>query len=247
MDRALYLSMTGAKSSLAAQATNANNLANSSTSGFRADIERFSSMPVYGPGQPSRVYAQDDAVGYNREAGSLVQTGRSMDVAVAGKGWLAVSSADGSEAYTRRGDLQVDPGGLLMNGAGQPVMGNSGPITVPPFEDMIIGRDGTVTIRPVGAAQGELAQIDQIKLVSDHGDLMKKGKDGLFRTEDGQNLAANGEVAVNTGSLESSNVNSIESMVNMIEYSRNFESMVKFFDELEKMDSASTRLMSVSG
>lgn len=246
MDRALYLSMTGAKSSLAAQATNANNLANASTSGFRADIERFSSLPVYGPGHPSRVYAQDDAVGYNSEVGSLIQTGRSMDLGIAGEGWFAVSSADGSEAYTRRGDLRVDSGGLLMNGAGQPVIGNTGPITVPPYEDMIIGRDGTITIRPVGAAEGELAIVDQIKLVHAGDELMKKGKDGLFRAVDGQDLAPNIDVRVNEGSLESSNVNGIESMVNMIEYSRNFESMVKFFDELEKMDSASTRLMSVS-
>lgn len=246
MDRALYLSMTGAKSSLAAQATNANNLANASTSGFRADIERFSSLPVYGPGHPSRVYAQDDAVGYNSEVGSLIQTGRSMDLGIAGEGWFAVSSADGSEAYTRRGDLRIDAGGLLMNGAGQPVIGNTGPVTVPPYEDMIIGRDGTITIRPVGAAEGELAIVDQIKLVHAGDELMKKGKDGLFRAVDGQDLAPNIDVRVNEGSLESSNVNGIESMVNMIEYSRNFESMVKFFDELEKMDSASTRLMSVS-
>ena len=246
MDRALYLSMTGAKSSLAAQATNANNLANASTSGFRADIERFSSMPVYGPGHPSRVYAQDDAVGYNSEVGSLIQTGRSMDLGIAGEGWFAVSAADGSEGYTRRGDLRVDSGGLLMNGAGQPIIGNAGPITVPPFEEMILGRDGTVTIRPVGAAAGELAVIDQIKLVNSDDGVMKKGKDGLFRAADGQDLAPDEAVQVNEGSLESSNVNGIESMVNMIEYSRNFESMVKFFDELEKMDSASTRLMSVS-
>lgn len=246
MDKALYLSMTGAKSSLAAQATNANNLANASTSGFRADIERFSSLPVYGPGHPSRVYAQDEAVGYNSEVGSLMQTGRAMDLGIAGEGWFAVSSADGGEAYTRRGDLRVDSGGLLLNGAGQPIIGNSGPITLPPFEEMILGRDGTVTIQPIGAAEGELALIDQIKLVKSDNAEMKKGKDGLFRAADGQDLAADGTVQVNEGSLESSNVNGIESMVNMIEYSRNFESMVKFFDELEKMDSASTRLMSVS-
>lgn len=246
MDRALYLSMTGAKSSLAAQATNANNLANVATSGFRADLERFSSLPVYGPGHASRVYSQDDAVGFNDETGSLVQTGRRMDLGIAGEGWFAVSSADGGEAYTRRGDLRVDAGGLLMNGAGQPLIGDAGPITVPPFEEMIIGRDGAITIRPVGAAEGELALVDTIKLVKGDGADMQKGKDGLFRPADGEELAADISVRVNEGTLETSNVNGIESMVNMIEYSRNFESMVKFFDELEKMDSASTRLMSVS-
>ncbi len=246
MDKALYLSMTGAKSSLAAQATNANNLANASTSGFRADIERFSSMPVYGPGHPSRVYALDDAVGFNSEVGSLMQTGRNMDLGIAGEGWFAVSAEDGSEAYSRRGDLRTDANGLLMNGAGQPINGNSGPITLPPFEELILGQDGTVTIKPLGAAEGELAIIDQIKLVKGEASEMYKGKDGLFRANDGEDLAANAAVSVNAGSLESSNVNGIESMVNMIEYSRNFESMVKFFDEIEKMDSASTRLMSVS-
>jgi len=246
MDRALYLSMTGAKSSLAAQATNANNLANASTSGFRADIERLSSLPVYGPGHPSRVYAQDDAVGYNSEVGSLVQTGRAMDLGIAGEGWFAVTGGDGNEAYTRRGDLRVDSSGLLLNGAHQPLIGNAGPITLPPFESMVIGRDGTITITPIGAGEGEQVQVDQIKLASSGDVTMKKGKDGLFRAEDGQDLAADLAVSVNEGSLESSNVNGIESMVNMIEYSRNFESMVKFFDELEKMDSASTRLMSVS-
>ncbi len=246
MDRALYLSMTGAKSSLAAQATNANNLANASTSGFRADIERFSSMPVYGPGHATRVYSQDDAVGFNSEAGSLMQTGRAMDVGINGEGWIAVGTADGGEAYTRRGDLRIDDSGLLMNGAGQPVIGNSGPISLPPFEELMIGSDGTVTIKPVGAGEGELAVIDQIKLVLGEASEMKKGKDALFRSIDGEDLASDGSVRVSGGSLESSNVNGIESMVSMIEYSRNFESMVKFFEELEKMDSASTRLMSVT-
>ncbi len=238
--------MTGAKSSLAAQATNANNLANASTSGFRADIERFSSLPVYGPGHASRVYAQDEAVGFNSEAGSLMQTGRAMDLGIEGEGWIAVATANGEEAYTRRGDLRVDAGGLLMNGAGEPVIGNSGPISLPPFEELMIGSDGTLTIKPVGAGDGEFAELDQIKLVLGDASEMKKGKDGLFRSLDGEDIASDGSVRVSGGSLESSNVNGIESMVNMIEYSRNFESMVKFFEELEKMDSASTRLMTVT-
>jgi len=247
MDKALYLSMTGAKSALAAQSTNANNLANASTSGFKADIERFQSMPVYGPGHASRVYSLDDQVGYNHDSGAIMQTGQATDLALQGEGWFAVSAADGTEAYSRRGDLRVDAGGLLTNGVGEPVLGNSGPITLPPHEELVFGQDGSVTIRALGAPEGQYALVDQLKLVSTPATGMVKGKDGLFRGVDGQELAASNQMKVHQGALEASNVNSIESMVNMIEYSRSFESMVKFFDELEKIDSASTRLMSVSG
>lgn len=242
MDRAIYLAMTGAKANLLAQASNAHNLANVNTTGFRADIDRFISEPVYGPGHASRVYSEGETVGYNRSSGTLQQTGRGLDIGIANTGWIAVQTELGEEAYTRRGDLKIQADGLLTNGAGQLVLGDGGPISIPPNEDLIIGTDGTITIKPLGGGV-EQAVIDRIRLVSDDGVTLKKGADGLLRTPDGEPLPPDGNIKVFSGMLESSNVNAVESMVKMIEFSRSYEAQVGFFREVEKMDTASARLL----
>ena len=242
MDKAIYLAMTGAKANLLAQASNAHNLANVNTTGFRADVDRFISEPVYGPGHPSRVYSEGETVGYNANNGTLQQTGRELDIGIANKGWIAVQTEAGEEAYTRRGDLQIQADGLLVNGAGQIVLGNGGPISIPPNEDLIIGTDGTITVKPIGGGI-EQAVIDRILLVSDDGVELKKGQDGLFRTATGEALPPDGNIKVFAGMLESSNVNAVEAMVKMIEYARNYEAQVGFFREIEKMDSASAKLL----
>ena len=246
MDNLLYIAMTGAKNVMLAQATNANNLANANTFGFKADLDYFASEPVYGPGHPSRVYAEDMRAGVDVSPGSLIQTGNPLDIGIGGKGWIGVQADDGSTAYTRRGDMRVNAAGLLLNGEGRLVMGNGGPITIPPNESLVVGGDGTISIRPIGGAANELANIDRILLVNPPPTDMYKGKDGLFRMKSGEDAEPDAFVRVVSATIEASNVNAIDSLVSMIEYGRNFEAQVKFFKVAEEMDSRATSLMSLN-
>lgn len=246
MDRLAYIAMTGAKNTLLAQSTNANNLANVDTVGFKADLDYFQSKPVYGPGAPTRAYAEDNRAGYESRSGTLQQTGNPLDIAINGEGWFAVQAKDGGTAYTRRGDLRTDPNGLLMNGAGQPLMGDGGPITLPPYEAVIVGKDGTVSVRPQGGAENELLQVDRLVLVNPEATEMEKGEDGLFRVKGGGDAEPDAYVHVSAGAIESSNVNAVEAMVNLIEYARNFEVQTKFFKVAEELDDRSARLMSLT-
>jgi flagellar basal-body rod protein FlgF len=243
MDRMLFVAMSGAKETLLAQANNSNNLANASTPGFLADLQQFRSMPVFGDGHPSRVYGMSEKPGVDFKHGAIVHTGRDLDVAINGDGWFAVQSRDGSEAYTRRGDLKVDANGLLTTGNGLPVIGNGGPIAIPPAEKIEIASDGTISIRPLGQAAAELAEIDRIKMVAPALDGMRKGADGLMRQQDGQLLEPDAEVQLATGSLESSNVNIVDSMVDMIDFSRRFEMQVKMMKTAEQTDESSASIM----
>ncbi len=234
MDDMLYVAMSGAKETLIAQAAATNNLANASTTGFLADLNQFRSMPVFGAGHPTRVYAMDESPTSNFDFGSLQQTGRDLDVAVKDGGWLAVQARDGGEGYTRRGDLRVDENGLLVTGNGLPVMGNGGPIAIPPFEKIDIGSDGTVSIRPLGAASQQLAVVDRIKLVAPQFGEMKKGDSGLFRLNGGGEAEPDPVQRLVPGALIASNVNAVDEMVNMIELSRRFELQVKMMETAEK-------------
>ncbi len=246
MDDMLYVAMSGAKETLIAQASATNNLANANTTGFLADLNQFRSMPVFGDGYPTRVYAMDESPSTNFDYGSVQHTGRDLDVAVKDGGWLAVQARDGSEGYSRRGDLRVDENGLLVTGNNLPVMGNGGPIAVPPFEHIDIGVDGTVSIRPLGAATNELAVIDRIKLVAPQFDAMEKGEDGLFRLKDGTQAEADPAQRVVPGAVLSSNVNVVSEMVNMIELSRRFELQVKMMQMAEEnADASATTLQPV--
>ena len=243
MDRMLYVAMSGAKETLVAQANTTNNLANAGTSGFLADLNQFRSMPVFGGGHPTRVYAMGERPGTSFDQGSVQHTGRDLDVAVEGGGWLAVQARDGSEAYSRRGDLRVDENGLLVNGNGLPVMGNGGPIAVPPFEKIDIGADGSVSIRPLGATAEQLALVDRIKLVAPQYDQMVKGEDGLMRLKDGAVADADPEQRLVSGALESSNVNVVNEMVKMIELSRRYELQVKMMKHAQENANASASMM----
>jgi flagellar basal-body rod protein FlgF len=233
MDRMLYVAMSGARETLIAQGNASNNLANANTTGFLADLNQFRSMPVFGDGFPTRVYALDERSQTDFAHGSVQQTGRDLDVAVKGGGWMAVQAADGSEAYTRRGDLKVDVNGLLTTGNGLMVMGNGGPIALPPYDAIDIGTDGTISIRPQGAAPNEVAVIDRIKLVAPQDDQMVKGEDGLMRMKDGSEAEASADQRLVSGALESSNVNVVNEMVDMIELARRFEMQVKMMKTAE--------------
>lgn len=243
MDRFLYISMSGAKETLRAQTVNNHNLANASTTGFRADLSAFQSRAVAGAGYASRAYATNATVGWDSTQGALMSTGRDLDVGINGPGWMAVQGPDGREAYTRAGDLRVDPSGLLMNGAGQTVMGEGGPISIPPNTSLLIAADGTISIVPVGQGPETTSQVGRIKLVNPAAESMARGDDGLFRTVDGTDAAPDANVRVTSGVLESSNVNVADAMVNMIELSRHFDLQVKAMRTAEENAATAAQLL----
>ena len=243
MDRMLYVAMSGAKETLHAQAAVNNNMANANTPGFLADLQQFRSMPVFGEGHPTRVFAMSERPASDRSPGTLDHTGRDLDVAIKEGGWLAVQGADGREAYTRRGDLEVDPNGRLVTGEGLPVMGNNGPIALPPFEKIEIGADGTISIRPQGGESNEIAEVDRIKLVKASNDELQKGDDGLMHTRNGTALPADADARLASGSLVASNVDLVGEMVSMIELSRRFELQVKMMKTAEEAGAASATLL----
>src|SRR5512138_1811351 len=243
MDRFLYISMSGAKETLRAQTVNNHNLANASTSGFRADLSAFQSRAVAGSGFPSRAYATNATIGWDATQGALMSTGRDLDLGINGPGWITVQGADGREAYTRAGDLRVDPSGLLMNGAGQSVLGEGGPISVPPNTSLMVAADGTISVVPVGQGPETTSQVGRIKMVNPPADALVRGDDGLFRMADGTDAPADANVRVSSGVLESSNVNVADAMVNMIELSRHFDLQVKAMRTAEENAAASAQLL----
>ena len=243
MDRMLYLAMSGAKQTMQAQAISTHNLANVNTTGFKADLAAARSMPVFGEGHASRVYAMTERPGINFGHGSAQFTGNELDFAINGDGFIAVQSADGSEAYTRRGDLRINVNGLLENGAGQLILGNGGPIALPPSEKIEFGVDGIVSVRPIGQTANTLAEVDRIKLVNPQLSDLEKGEDGLFRMKEGESAPADAIVKIIPGSLEGSNVNAIAEMVNMINLQRQYEMQIKAMKAVEENDSAAAQTM----
>jgi flagellar basal-body rod protein FlgF len=245
MDKALYISMTGASQTMRAQAIHANNMANASTTGFRADMAQARSMQAYGTGMPSRVYSMTENPGTDFTHGSLQQTGNSLDVAVNGQGWIAVQAPDGSEAYTRAGDLKVSVFGELLAGNGLPVLGDAGAVVLPPYESLEIGQDGSITVRELGQAADVTAIIDRIKLVNPADAELIKGSDGLMRRRDGVDMLADADVQLMAGHLENSNVNVVDAMVEMIGLTRNYEMNVKFMQTVQENSEASARLLQI--
>ncbi|MGH8186000.1 MAG: flagellar basal-body rod protein FlgF, partial [Steroidobacteraceae bacterium] len=227
MDRFLYLSMSGAKETLRAQTVNNHNLANASTTGFRADLAAFQTRAVEGSGHASRAYATNATTGWDQTQGALTSTGRDLDIGINGPGWIAVQGKDGREAYTRAGDLRIDPTGVLMNGAGEQVLGEGGPLSVPPHSSVLIGADGTISIVPLGQGPETTALVGRIKLVNPPAESLVRGEDGLFRTGDGADAPPDASVRVASGVLETSNVNIADAMVNMIEIARHFDLQVR--------------------
>ncbi len=246
MDEAIYLAMTGAKQTEIAQAINTNNLANISTSGFRADLHAFSSVPVEGPGVDSRINAVVETYGTDFSQGPTTFTGRDLDVAIQGPGFIAVQAPDGSEAYTRAGDLRVDASGILMTGRGDMVLGNAGPVSIPPNAGLSLGTDGSVTVQPLGQGPEALSLIDRIKLVNPDVKQLSKGEDGLLRHADALPLAPDGAVRVTSGALEQSNVNAAMTLINMIELSRQYEMQVNIIREAKDNADASANLLNIT-
>ena len=241
MDRLIYLSMYGAKATMQRQETLANNLANVSTVGFRAELAAFRAVPVEGSGASTRVYALESTPGYDASPGQVAATGRSLDVAMSGGAWLAVQGLDGTEAYTRGGALDVNAEGALITVSGLTVLGDGGPIQVPPNTQASIAADGTVSST---AANGRSTSIGKLKLVTPEAPLVR-GTDGLFRAASGD-LSADPAARVQDGALEGSNVSAVETMVQMISAARQFEAQMKSLSTAEADDKAATQLLSVS-
>lgn len=243
MDRMIYLSMAGAKTNMAQQDVLSNNLANVNTTGFRAQLHAVRAVPVRGDGASTRVYSLETTVGYDDKPGPLTVTGRPLDVAVQGRSWLTVQGLDGTEAYTRFGSMMVDAQGTLVTSNGRQVMGDGGPITIPPNTEVSIGVDGTVSARGVN---GRSTAVGKLKLVTPEGQL-SRSDDGLFRSPDGAELPADAAARLQEGALEGSNVNPIETMVQMIAASRQYETQTKMMQTAEQNEKTASQLLSTNG
>jgi len=248
MDRAIFTSMTGAKNNTIAQEVHANNLANLSTGGFRRDYVTARSMGVwYGDGLPTRAHALAERPATDFSIGTLHETGRELDVAVRGQGWIAVRAPDGAEAYTRDGNLQITPLGQLLTGTGLPVLGNRGPIVVPDSARVEIGDDGTITVQPLGQGPDALVDVDRIRLVNPPENALEKREDGLIRARAGQPPArVDANVRLASGFLEGSNVNAVEALTDMITLARQYELQVRMMKTVDENTEAAARMLQVS-
>lgn len=247
MDKALYIAMTGARHNMLAQTNHSNNLANVNTTGFRADFAQARSMAVYGgEGLPTRAYSMTESPGSDFQQGPLQETGRDLDVAINGNGFLAVQSADGSEAYTRAGSLQIDANGLLRTDNGLLVLGNGGPIALPPLAKLSIGNDGTLSMVGLGQGPEAMVEMDRLRLVNPDLQNLEKGEDGLFRQRDGELAIPAAEVRVISGFVEGSNVNAVHEFTQILSLTRQYEMQVKLMKDAEQNSEASAQLLRIS-
>ncbi|MDV6316984.1 flagellar basal-body rod protein FlgF [Idiomarina sp. HP20-50] len=247
MDKMLWIAMSGAKENMNAVAIRANNLANANTTAFKADLQQARSMQAFGEGLPTRVFSMTESPGQSFASGPLRTTGRNLDVAIKDQGWIAVDNGTGNERYTRNGSLEVGTDGLLKNSTGETVLGENGPIFVPmPIDNLVIGANGNVSIRPMGAPPDVMEVIDRIKLVNPPNGNLEKTSDGLFKLKDDQQALADANVKLQIGVLEGSNVNSIEEMTNMIALQRQYEMNVKLMKTADENAQRSESLMRMS-
>ncbi|MDR1995058.1 flagellar basal body rod protein FlgF [Azonexus sp.] len=247
MDRLIYTAMTGAKHVFMQQAGTANNLANASTVGYKAQEHRFRAVPVLGEGMPTRAFTVDASVADVFDQGPLMFTGNDLDVAVQGKGWIALQMPDGSEAYTRAGGLQVDVNGLLQTKSGITVMGDGGAINIPPDNNISIGFDGTVSVISTFGAQNNTNILGRIKLVNPPEEDLVRSADGLFRLRSGQPAPVDENVSLAPGTLEGSNVNVTDAMVNLISLSRQFEMQIKLLQTADANAQRADQLLALNG
>jgi flagellar basal-body rod protein FlgF len=242
----MYVAMTGAKQIMQAQAVNNHNIANLSTIGFRADAVSFDSQPIYGPGYATRVNAVAGDAGTDFSSGVMQSTGRDMDLAVNGSGFIAVRGTDGQEAYTRAGDLRVTPEGAVTTASGLAVLSESGPLVIPPSTQVTVGSDGTISVIPQGSQPFAISQVDRIKLVNPKTSDLQKGDDGLLRLKAGGKAKTDDTVSVTSGMLESSNVNAAQSLISMIELQRLYEFQIKSINASDSDEQSAERLMLTS-
>ena len=247
MDRLIYTAMTGASHTMQQQAAVAQNLANINTPGFRSTIDAFRSVPLVGEGLPTRAFVVDSTAGTDFTPGVIQGTGRELDVAIDGKGWIAVQDANGNEAYTRNGGLKLTPEGILQTSNGLNVMGDTGPITIPPDTQVTIAKDGTISTVPSQSQAAQVVVVGRLKLVNPPENQLVRGEDALFRTKDGNPADADANVTVTSGSLEGSNTNMVESMVNMITLARQFDMQMKMLQTADDNAKQASSVLTVTG
>jgi flagellar basal-body rod protein FlgF len=247
MDRLIYVAMTGAKHILSQQATVSQNLANVTTSGFRAQVDAFRSVPVISPGMATRAYVVDATVGTDFRPGVIQTTDRDLDLAINGKGWIAVQGADGKEAYTRYGSLMVNANGLLQTRNGLNVLSGAGTLSIPPDSDITVAKDGTVSVLSTIGAPNQISEVGRIKLVNPPEENLVRGDDGLFHLRDGGVADVDESIVLHSGGLESSNVNASEALVNMIALARQFDLHMKLLQKAEQNDAKSAQILSQNG
>lgn len=248
MDHALYIAMSGAKQNALGVAASSNNLANVSTTGFRQDFEQARSMPVFGDFYPTRAYAMEERPASDFNPGTLIHTDRDLDLAIENEGWFAVQDDSGEEAYTRRGDLRVDSVGRLLNGEGKQLIGNGGPIVLPPFEKIEIAKDGTVSVVALGEEPAVVANVSQLKLVKPDLSEMEKGVDGLFHmrgAQPGDVQPFDAGVVLEVGHLEHSNVNSVQALTDMLSLQRQYEMQVKMMKTVDENAQTTASIMDI--
>jgi len=246
MDRLIYTAMTGASQAFMRQAGVANNLANASTTGFRAMEHRFRAVPVQGPGAPTRAFVADASVANVFDQGPMMATGRPLDVAVQGAGWIAVEGANGTEAYTRAGNLQVNVNGQLQTASGLNVLGDGGPIAIPPDNNITISPDGTVSAVPLFGTPNNVNVVGRIKLVNPPENQLARGDDGLFRTPGGVPAEVDENVKLASATLEGSNVDPVDSMVSMISLARQFETQIKMLQTADANAAKASQILSMN-
>jgi flagellar basal-body rod protein FlgF len=247
MDRLIYVTMTGAKNVLLQQATHSHNLANLSTNGFRAQIDAFRAVPVIGAKLPTRTYAVDASVGTDFRYGTVQSTGRVLDVAIQGDGWLAVQGPNGKEAYTRNGSLQINANGVLQTQDGLSVLSDSGPISIPPDTEITIAEDGTISTVPTDRRKNQTSEVGRIKLVNPPLATLVRGDDGLFRTQTGLPAPAAENARINSGALETSNVNPAEALVSLISLQRQFDAHIKLLQTAEQNATKAGQILNING
>ena len=243
MDRLIYTALSGMRGAMARQTTTANNLANANTTGFRAELSSAQALWLRGPGLESRVETSQQVVAADMAPGSVTDTGRELDVAMQGDALLAVQAEDGSEAYTRRGDLQVSPTGVVTTGDGHPVLGDGGPLTLPPADSVRIAQDGAIWIVPTGGDPNQPQQVDRLKLATPAGSRIQKGVNGLFRVMGGGALPSDPDARLTPHSLEGSNVNTSQTLIDMIEASRSWDMQLQLVTQAREMDTSAADLM----
>lgn len=246
MDRLIYTAMTGASHVLQQQAAVAENLANASTPGFRAALNTFRAVPLVGEGLPTRTFVVDSTAGADFTPAVFQPTGRELDVAINGAGWISVQGADGKEAYTRNGSFQVTPNGVLQTRTGLNVIGDGGPITIPPDTEVTFSKDGTISTVPSGGQATSVIVVGRLKLVNPPPGQLERGGDGLFRLKDGAAAVADANVGVVPGNLEGSNVNTVEAMVNMISLARKFDMQMKMLQSADNNAQRASQIMSLA-
>jgi flagellar basal-body rod protein FlgF len=244
MDRLIYTAMTGAKHILEQQATTAHNLANATSTGFKAQVDSFRAVPVISQGLATRSFVVDATVGADFNPGVIQSTNRDLDVAIQGQGWLVVQRADGSEGYTRNGSLKVSENGVLQTATGLTIMGDGGPISIPPDVTISIGKDGTISSVENGTLPGPSNVIGRLKLVNPPESDLTRASDGVFITASGT-AEVDTNVNVISGALESSNVNVVDAMVTMISLARQFETQMKLIQNAENNANKASQLLSM--